>query len=84
MFLFLVPMSAKNPFGITIPSVFVGYHAGMEIKNFYQYNSDYIAIITVDDSTYFPFLIPFILVVGICFVIMIVFMVSSFSFVTLL
>lgn len=70
-------MSAKNPFGIHIPAVFVGYNTGMALKNNYQYDSDFFVIITADDSSNIntQLLIPFAVVVGICFLIMLIFMV---------
>ncbi|GLV41438.1 godzilla E3 ubiquitin protein ligase [Carabus blaptoides fortunei] len=73
----LVPMSAKNPFGIHIPSVFVGADTGLIIKNNYQYTNDYFLVINAEQ----PFnintqlLLPFAIVVGICFIVMIVFMI---------
>ncbi|XP_069701910.1 E3 ubiquitin-protein ligase RNF13 isoform X2 [Periplaneta americana] len=73
----LEPMSAKNPYGIFIPSVFVGEKAGVVLKEDYQYMNSYYVLINDD----LPFninthlLLPFAIVVGICFLIMVVFMV---------
>jgi E3 ubiquitin-protein ligase RNF13 len=71
-------MSAKNPGGIFIPSVFVGEEAGLILKEQYQYTEGYFVVIN-DEA---PFninthlLLPFAIVVGICFLVMVVFMVS--------
>lgn len=73
----LIPMSAENGTGIFIPSVFVGETSGLALKAFA--NPKYYIVITGDS----PFniqthlLIPFAIVVGICFIVMIVFMVSN-------
>lgn len=74
----LEPMSAKDPRGIHIPSVFVGENTGLMLKDNYQYTNGYYVIID-DDS---PFdvnthlLLPFVIVVGICFLTMLGFLVS--------
>ncbi|XP_019757337.1 E3 ubiquitin-protein ligase RNF13 isoform X2 [Dendroctonus ponderosae] len=74
----LVPMSAKNSTGITIPSVFVSQSSGVMLTGYA--NWDYIVVITADT----PFniqthlLIPFAIVVGICMVVMIVFMIVKY------
>lgn len=79
LFVYTVPMSAKNPFGIHIPSVFVAADTGLIIKNNYQYTNDYFVVINSEQ----PFnidtqlLLPFAIVVAICFIVMIVFMVSA-------
>jgi len=71
-------MSAKDPKGISIPSVFVGEEAGLILKANYQYKSNYFVVINSD----LPFninvhlLLPFAIVVGICFFILLVFVVS--------
>lgn len=73
----LVPMSAKNGTGINIPSVFVSFSSGEMLKNIYT-DPKYFVVITGES----PFniqthlLIPFAIVVGICFIVMITFMVS--------
>lgn len=70
-------MSAKHGEDILIPSVFVGYTSGLLIVQEYLYNSDYIIFIKEDN----PFninthlIIPFSILVGLCFIIMIVYMV---------
>lgn len=73
----LVPMSAKNSTGIVIPSVFVSASSGMALKSYTH--PPYFIVITGEA----PFniqthlLIPFAIVVGICFIVMIIFMVSK-------
>lgn len=73
----LEPMSAKNKAGITIPSVFVSETTGSIMKQMYC-NGDYFVIINSE----MPFninthlLLPFAIVVGICFIVMLIFMVS--------
>lgn len=75
---FVEPMSAKDPIGITIPSVFVSEITGLIIKENYLFNKEYFVLINDD----LPFninthlLVPFAIVVGICFLIMLTFMVS--------
>lgn len=69
-------MLAKDPTGIIIPSVFVSEITGLIIKENYLYDELYFILIN-DDS---PFnithlLLPFAIVVGICFLIMVIFMV---------
>ncbi|PNF14580.1 hypothetical protein B7P43_G13281 [Cryptotermes secundus] len=73
----LVPMSAKNPEGIFIPSVFVGAEAGMVLKEDYQYKDGYFVVINdeVPFNINTHLLLPFAIVVAICFLVMVVFMV---------
>lgn len=72
------PMSAKDPVGILIPAVFVGDVTGLIIKENYLYDQLYFLLINDD----LPFninthlLLPFAIVVGICFLIIVIFMVS--------
>ncbi|XP_018323735.1 E3 ubiquitin-protein ligase RNF13 isoform X2 [Agrilus planipennis] len=76
----LESMTAKNPNGIHIPSVFVGETTGSMIKELYTYNKDYFIIINSE----LPFninthlLLPFAIVVGICFIVMVIFMIVKF------
>lgn len=71
------PMSAKESIGISIPSVFVSENTGRYLKYNYLYNSSYYVLIDND----MPFninthlLLPFAIVVGICFLVMVIFMV---------
>ncbi|XP_012260315.1 E3 ubiquitin-protein ligase RNF13-like [Athalia rosae] len=73
----LEPMSAQNPSDIIIPSVFVGEDTGMELKSYYLYDRQYYVLINDD----LPFninthlLLPFAIVIGICFLVMVIFMV---------
>lgn len=71
-------MSAKNPEGIFIPSVFVGEEAGMVLKEDYQYKDGYFVVINdeVPFNINTHLLLPFAIVVVICFLVMVVFMVS--------
>lgn len=70
-------MSAKNPVGIKIPSVFVGEETGRIIIYNYEYEENYFLILNSD----LPFninthlLLPFAIVVGLCFLIMVAFMI---------
>lgn len=73
----LEPMSAKDPIGIMIPSVFVSDITGVVIKENYLYDQLYFVLINDD----LPFninthlLLPFAIVVGICFLIIVIFMI---------
>lgn len=75
----LEPMSAKNSEGINIPSVFVSETTGNIMRQLYC-NADYFIIINSE----MPFninthlLLPFAIVVGICFIVMVIFMVVKF------
>lgn len=73
----LEPMSAKDSVGILIPSVFVSGITGVVIKENYLYDQLYFVLINDD----LPFninthlLLPFAIVVGICFLIIVIFMI---------
>lgn len=73
----LEPMSAKDSVGIVIPSVFVSELTGLIIKQNYLYDQLYFVLINDD----LPFninthlLLPFAIVVGICFLVMVIFMI---------
>jgi E3 ubiquitin-protein ligase RNF13 len=71
-------MSAKDPEDIFIPSVFVGEDAGLILKANYQYKSN--CFVIINDELPFNInihlLLPFAIVVGICFFILLVFVVS--------
>ncbi|XP_060517131.1 E3 ubiquitin-protein ligase RNF13 [Cylas formicarius] len=75
----LIPMSATNKSGIAIPSVFVGEQSGLMLKNIYT-GPEYFIVIT--GGTPFNIethlLIPFAIVVGICFVVIMGFMIAKF------
>lgn len=70
-------MSANHPQDLLIPSVFVGESSGRSIIEAYLYDRDYALVITDD----IPFnisnnlIIPFAIVVGLCFIIMVLFMI---------
>lgn len=72
----LQPMSADNSTGIHIPSVFVGEMSGIILREVYA-NVNFFIIINSD----VPFninthlLLPFAIVAGICFIVMVIFMV---------
>lgn len=70
------PMSAEDPVGIFIPSVFVSEITGLIIKENYLYDQLYFILIN-DDTTFniTHLLLPFAIVVGICFLVMVIFMV---------
>ncbi|XP_012218002.1 E3 ubiquitin-protein ligase RNF13 isoform X2 [Linepithema humile] len=73
----LEPMSAKDPVGILIPAVFVSDITGMVIKENYLY--DQLFFILINDDLPFNInthlLLPFAIVVGICFLIICIFMI---------
>lgn len=73
----LIPMAASNSTGINIPSVFVGETSGLELRGFTY--PDYFVVITAEShfNIQTQLLIPFAIVVGICFIVMIIFMVSK-------
>lgn len=71
------PMQARDPVGILIPSVFVSEITGLIIKENYLYDELY--FVQINDDTPFNIthlLLPFAIVVGICFLVMVIFMVS--------
>lgn len=72
----LEPMSAKDAAGIVIPSVFVSEITGLIIKENYLYDELYFVLI--NDDTPFNIthlLLPFAIVVGMCFLVMVIFMI---------
>lgn len=71
----IFPMSANNSTGIFIPSVFVSENSGLLLRKFYA-NNNYYLIINSEVPFNLPhLLVPFAIVVGICFIVMIIFMV---------
>lgn len=74
----LEPMGAENTTGIRIPAVFIGWTKGEKLGMYYA-NANYFVIINnerpFDIQTHL--ILPFAIVVGICFIVMIVFMVSG-------
>lgn len=71
----LEPMSANNDEGINIPSVFVGAHTGRLIIQAYQYNENFALLINNDSDFNINthLLLPFTIVVGLCFLTMVSF-----------
>lgn len=72
-------MSAKDSTNITIPSVFVSEFTGSLLKEVYAYNENYFVLINdlpLNINTHL--LLPFAIVVGICFLVMVIFMVRFF------
>ncbi|OAD47015.1 E3 ubiquitin-protein ligase RNF13 [Eufriesea mexicana] len=72
----LEPMQAEDPVGILIPSVFVSEITGLIIKENYLYDQLYFVLI--NDDTPFNIthlLLPFVIVVGVCFLVMVIFMI---------
>lgn len=77
----IVPMRSSNGSDIKIYSVFVGLHTGLKIERSYLYlNAVYVII---EDDSNFPFdinadlIIPFAVVVAVCFITMISFMICK-------
>lgn len=75
----LEPMSAKNKLGIIIPSVFVSETTGRILEELYC-NPNYFVIINSEMPFNFnsTLLIPFAIVVGVCFIVMVIFIVIKF------
>ncbi|XP_058800434.1 E3 ubiquitin-protein ligase RNF13-like isoform X2 [Phymastichus coffea] len=72
----LEQMSAKDATNITIPSVFVSEFTGSLLKEVYRYDEDYFVLINdmpINFNTHL--LLPFAIVVGICFLVMVIFMI---------
>lgn len=76
----LEPMSAKNPFGIRIPSVFISEDAGLKIKENYLFRNNYFIVINSEPPYNInkQLLMPFAIVVGVCFIVMVSFMIFKF------
>lgn len=73
-------MSAKDGSDVTIPSVFVSEFTGSLLKNVYWYNTGYFILINDLPFSNTHLLLPFAVVVGICFLVMLIFMVSQRDF----
>ena len=75
-------MNAEDPSGIYIPSFFVSDFAGYTLREHYAFPNRFYIYINDD----IPFninthlLLPFAIVVGICFIIMFIFMVIMFFY----
>lgn len=77
----LIKMSSSGQFNVKIPSVFVGYSTGMELKESYTYVNKTFVNISTDDNDLNYLLIPFICVVSICFLLaMSIFVRSTYFF----
>ncbi|XP_076175384.1 uncharacterized protein LOC143150762 isoform X2 [Ptiloglossa arizonensis] len=72
----LEPIIAEHPVGILIPCVFVSEITGQIIKEKYLYDKLYFVLIN-DDTPYNikHLLLPFAIVVGLCFLVMVIFMI---------
>jgi len=77
----LIKMSSSGQFNVKIPSVFVGYSSGMELKESYTYVNKTFVNISTDDTDLNYLLIPFICVVSICFLLAMSIFVNSILFV---
>lgn len=79
--LFSEPMATNNPYGIHIPSVFIGSESGLLIKENYLYDDGYYVLINDDLPFNFTphLLLIFSVLVGLCFFVMIMFIVSVFG-----
>lgn len=73
----LETMDANNATGINIPSVFVAESSGIIMKQMYADRDDYFLIINREEpfNINMNLLLPFAIVVGICFIVMIIFMI---------
>ena len=69
------PMSAKDSTNVTIPSVFVSEFTGSFLKDVYSYDEGYFVLINDLPLNSTHLLLPFAIVVGICFLVMVIFMV---------
>ena len=76
----LITMSSSGKFSIKIPSIFVGFSTGNELKNEFTYANGTYVVITSDENDLSYLLIPFVCVVSICFIIAISIFVSFFDF----
>lgn len=76
----LISMGADNRTGIFTPSVFVSEKSGLQLLRKYTNNPDYFIIINGDTPFDLPthLLVPFSIIVGICFIVMIIFMIWKF------
>ncbi|XP_065222927.1 E3 ubiquitin-protein ligase RNF13 isoform X2 [Planococcus citri] len=75
------PMHASNGSDIRIYSVFVGLHTGLKLERSYLYVNE--VYVVIEDDSNFPFdinadlIIPFAVVVAVCFITMISFMICK-------
>ncbi|XP_014663643.1 PREDICTED: E3 ubiquitin-protein ligase RNF13-like isoform X2 [Priapulus caudatus] len=74
----LLPMYSYDASSVIIPSVFVGETDGLYLIKNYQYWTKYYLTLTPDFPVDFDsYLLPFAVVVGICFIIMLIFMLAK-------
>ncbi|XP_072396004.1 E3 ubiquitin-protein ligase RNF167-like [Diabrotica undecimpunctata] len=73
----LIPMGANNVTGIYIPAVFVAEKSGLDLLEKYANNPEYFIVINGDSPFDLPthLLVPFSIAIGICFIVMVVFMI---------
>lgn len=76
----LEPMATNNPYGIHIPSVFIGSESGLLIKEHYLYDDGYYVLINDDLPFNFTphLLLIFSVLVGLCFFVMIMFIIVKY------
>ena len=75
----LIKMSSSGLYNIRIPSVFVGHSSGLELARYYSYENRTYVIINNDDNDFNYLMVPFIIVISICFFVAIVLFVSTAS-----
>lgn len=80
----LIKMSSSGRFNIKIPSVFVGHSSGIDLATYYTYENRTYVIINNEENDFNYLMIPFIVVVSICFLIAIALFVSFFLLLLLL
>ncbi|KZS20779.1 E3 ubiquitin-protein ligase RNF13 [Daphnia magna] len=69
------PMAGENDDDITIAAIFIGQDDGLKIQSFYTYDKGYMLLLTNElPFNINSYLLPFAIVVAICFAIMVVFM----------
>ncbi|XP_046440702.1 E3 ubiquitin-protein ligase RNF13-like [Daphnia pulex] len=69
------PMAGEDDDDIIIPAVFIGQDDGLKIQSIYQYYDGYMLLLTNElPFNLNSYLLPFAIVVAICFAIMVVFM----------
>ncbi|XP_070538470.1 E3 ubiquitin-protein ligase RNF13-like [Ptychodera flava] len=76
----IFPMN-PNKYGkqVEIPSVFVGENTGLELRERYTYQKGFTVTLTPDFTIPLNYyLLPFAIIVGICFVLMVIFMIAKF------
>lgn len=72
----LIKMSSSGLYNIRIPSVFVGHSSGLELARYYTYENRTYVVINNEDNDFNYLMVPFIIVISICFFVAIVLFVS--------